>query len=327
MSLEKVPGQSRTKRYLQKMESGGHVSHAVLFAGMSGSGKAAIALEFAKLLNCMSPRNHDCCDTCSSCRKMTGGNHPDLIKIAADGPFIKLDQVRSLRHSLRYRPFEGRWRAILIQDAQNLNEEAGNALLKLLEEPPGQNIFLLTTIEPQMLLPTIVSRCSLLRFQPLEDSCIEDYLVIERQLAPSRAREVARLAEGSMDRARWLIEEDRIARREEIFGFIARLKENSMMDFFSFLADRARKGEDLEQDLECIKLWVRDLILFRLAADYQPLFQLDPNMRGLIGGVSVENIFRLYDKTEQGLSHLRLNANKQFVLEGVCLAIKDVLYG
>jgi DNA polymerase-3 subunit delta' len=327
MSLERVPGQARAKRYLKRMVSSGCISHAMLFSGARGSGKAAVALELAKLLNCLDARDLDCCDVCASCRKMAGGNHPDLTWITSDGAFIKLDQIRALRQNLRYRPFEGRWRVIVIQDAQNLNEEAGNALLKILEEPPRQNVLLLTVIEPQMLLPTILSRCTLIRFQPLEDSWIEQYLIDEKQLSPSRAREVARLAEGSMDRARWLIEDESISRWKEIFAFMARLGDMSMMDFFSQVAEWTRKGEDLERDLECIKLWIRDLTLSRLVADYKPLFELDSKMECLTNGVPVEHLFRLYERTEQGMRRLRLNANKQLILETVCLAMKDLFYG
>jgi DNA polymerase-3 subunit delta' len=327
MSLSGVPGQARAKRYLQKMAASGHISHAVLFAGMGGIGKAAVAREFAKLLNCLDLQENDCCDRCISCRKLDEGHHPDLVWITKEGAFIKLDQIRTLREGLRYRPFEGRWRVVVIQDAQNLNEEAGNALLKLLEEPPRQNVFVLTALEPQMLLPTVVSRCSLIRFQPLEDTLIEDELVNGKQLPPNRAREVARLAGGSMDRARWLIEEDRISRWEEIFRFILRLREVSMLDFFSKVAGWAQKSEDLEQDLECIKLWLRDLVLTRLVADYQPLFESDSKPHGSIQDVSVEHILQLYDEVERATHHLRLNANKQLTLESVCLAMKDGLYG
>jgi DNA polymerase-3 subunit delta' len=327
MSLAKIPGQERAKRFLKELTRTGHIPHALLFSGMAGIGKMAVAREFAKVLNCLSPKDFDCCDECASCRKMDSGNHPDLVWVASEGTFIKLDQIRSLKERMRFRPFEGRWRVTVLQDAQDLKEEAGNALLKLLEEPPKQNIFLLTVLEPQMLLSTIVSRCCHVRFQPLDDYLIEDHLVHVCNVPPGEAGEIARLAEGSLQRAQWLIEEDRIAHWKDILGKISRLSELRMIDFFPFMSQWAQKSDDLEQDLECIKLWVRDLILSRLTTDYRPVIQTDVEAMERLRGIPMENLFRIHREIEEALQNLRQNANKQLTLEGLCLAIKDGLYG
>ena len=327
MSLEKVPGQLRAKRFLKQLVRTGHVPHALLFSGMAGVGKMAMALEFAKLLNCLDPHDTDCCDVCSSCRKFDGGHHPDWVWVKKDGASIKLDQIRELKDRLRYRPFEGLWRVVVIQGAQDMREEAGNALLKLLEEPPKHNIFLLTVIESQKLLPTIVSRCCHLRFQPLEDEWIEQYLEDTYDMDADRAHEVARLAEGGLDRARWLAEENRIAHWREVLDNIRKLSEAPMIDFFTLTAQWSQKSEDLEQDLECIKLWVRDLVLSRLMMDYRSALPLDAKTLSAVQGVSVEYLFQLYDLIDRAVQRLRLNPNKQLMLEGLCLAIKDGLYG
>jgi len=327
MSFAHAPGQERAKRFLKELVRTGHVPHAMLFSGMAGTGKKALAVEFAKLLNCLSPLDSGCCDVCDSCRKMDGGHHPDVIWVKSEGTFIKLDQVRSLKERMRYRPFEGKWRVIVMQDAQNLKEEAGNALLKLLEEPPGQNIFLLTVLEPQMLLSTIVSRCCHVRFQPLEETLVEGHLVSALNIPPARAREIARLAEGSLDRATWLAEEDRIRHWTELLETIHGLGDLPMIDFFPLVNRWAQKTEDLEHDLECIKLWVRDLVLSRLITDYHPVFQLDAKVRRAVQGARVEALFALYEEIEEAELDLRRNANRQLTLEGLCLAIKDGLYG
>lgn len=327
MSLEKIPGQLRARRFLKQLVRTGHVPHALLFSGMAGVGKMAVALEFAKLLNCLDPHDTDCCDQCVSCRKFDQGHHPDFILVKKEGASIKLDQIRELKERLRYRPFEGKWRAVVIKDAQDMRDEAGNALLKLLEEPPRQNIFILTVQESQKLLSTIVSRCCHLRFQPLDDEWVEKYLKDTFNLEPERAREVARLAEGGLDRARWLAEENRINHWREILDNIRKLSEAPMIDFFSLTAQWSQKSEDLEQDLECIKLWVRDLVLSRLMIDHRPALPLDEATLGAVRGVSIEYLFQLYDRVDRAVQRLRLNPNKQLVIEGLCLAIKDGLYG
>lgn len=326
MSFEALPGQARAKRFLRQLIETGHVPHALLFSGMAGIGKASMAREFAKVLNCLDATGIDSCDQCGSCHKIEGGIHPDLTWISSEGTFIKLDQIRDLRKRIRYRPFEARYRVIIIEDAQKLREEAANALLKILEEPPRQHIFILLALEPQMLLPTIVSRCCHVRFQPLEDSLIEQRLTVMYQLEPNRAGEIARLAEGSMERAKWLVEENHILHWKEILGRIQNLDKLSMIEFFELMANWVKKSEDLEQDFLCIKLWLRDIILSRLLRDHRPAFELNQIPDGM-RNASMEYLFSLYDQIEEAVQHLRGNANKQLTLEGVCLAIRDNSYG
>ncbi len=327
MALGNVPGQERTRRLLKQMVRQGNIPHAILFSGMAGIGKLAVAREFAKVINCLNPRDDDCCDECNSCRKINDGHHPDVIPVQSDGTFIKLDQIKELRERVRFRPFEGKFRIIIIQEAHKLKEEAGNALLKLLEEPPKHNVFILTALEPQMLLSTIVSRCCHVRLQPLDDAWILRHLTDSFQVKPELAQALARLSGGSIERAERLAEGDQILHWKEIVERLQSLDHMDMIDFFLMTAQWAQKKEDLEQDLECVKLWVRDLLLSRLIGDYSRAFGQTSGFSDTAGEVSAEDLFRLYDEVEEAITRLRQNANRQLILEGVCLAIKDVIYG
>jgi len=327
MALKDIFGQERAKRFLKQLLTLGKLPHAVLFSGMQGIGKLTLAREFAKLLNCLNPQYSDCCDACASCLKIRDGHHPDLVWVKSDGAYIKLDQVRNLKQRLSFRPFEGKWRIVIIEDAQDLREEAGNALLKLLEEPPKQNLFVLTTLEPQMLLPTIVSRCCHVRLQPLEEIWIESYLRDTQGLPPSQAQTIATMAEGSLERAKWLAEPARMVHMNEVLENISKLRELSMVDFFPLTAQWAKGSADLEQDLECIKLWLRDLVLSRLVTGHNPMLQTDEPTLKQARKVSVESLLSLFVDIENAHLRLRQNANKQLTLEGVCLAIKESLYG
>lgn len=327
MSLENIPGQPRTKRFLKQLVKTGRVPHALLFSGMAGIGKAALAREFAKLLNCLQPVELDSCDSCPPCRKADSGHHPDIVTVQADGAFIKVDQVRELQDRLRLPPFESKWRVIIMLEAQKMREEAANALLKLLEEPPERNIFILTVVEARMLLETIVSRCCQIRFQPLDDAAVEEQVARDFGLHARDARQLARLSEGSLYRARWLAEAGRLERWRQIARDLQGLGRIRMLDFFPQMQQWVQKSEDLEQDLECIKLWVRDLILLGSLDDYRPVFDIDEATRNRIANVRSEVLFRIHEEIEQAMARLRQNANKQLMLEGICLAIKDSLYG
>ena len=327
MALKDVPGQPRAKLFLGKLFESTQVPHALLFSGMEGIGKSAVALQFAKLLNCLAPVEHDCCDRCTACLKMENGTHPDLLWVKADGAFIKLDQIRGLRNRLRFSPFEGNRRVIVIENGQSLREEAANALLKMLEEPPGRNVLLVTTLEPQMLLPTIVSRCCHIRFQPIDVEALAGLLAAQHPMTSLKALKVARLAEGSITRGRWLCDENRVDQWKETLKKVESLGDLGILEFFPLMAQWVQKSENLEQDLECIKLWMRDVILCRLLENHQPLFELDRSTLRAAGRTGTDTLFSIYEQIEQALHRLRQNANKNLVFEGVCLAIKDSLYG
>lgn len=310
------------KRLLEK----GAVPHAFLFSGMAGTGKSAAAREFAKALNCTDPQDFDSCGACDSCHKLADGMHPDLVEVKSDGVFIKVEQIRDLRKRFRFRPFEGKFRVVIIHEAQKLIEQAANALLKILEEPPQGNIFILLTPEPQMLLPTIISRCCQVRFQPLDDEVVAEFLT-RSGLAPERAAGVARLAAGSIERARWLTEEDRVASWKEVIEKLENLDRLSILDFFPMASEWAKNRETAERDLEFIRLWVRDIVLFRLAGDYPLMFELNGRTKEAAESLPPDRLFLLYDTVEQAVQGLKVNANLQMTLESVCLAIKDSLYG
>lgn len=327
MAFSDVSGQERAKRFLVRIARSGHIPHALLFSGLAGIGKEACALEFAKLVNCSSPTPTDNCGHCSSCRKITTGSSPDLVRVSRDGAFIKLDQVRELKDRVRFRPYENRWRVIIIQDAQHLREEAGNALLKILEEPPAGNIFILTALEPQMLLPTIVSRCCHIRLQPLEARIVEERLITDHGVAPEKARGIAELCEGSLERALWYTEKNRFARWEFLKTVINKLESTTVSGFFSLAAEWVQGSEDFEHDLEWFRLWLRELTTacFVDTSVRAPGTLVEPG--DALCRIRPEDLFELYDHIEKALQHLRLNANKLLVAEGVCFAIREKLYG
>jgi DNA polymerase-3 subunit delta' len=327
MALTQITGQQRAMRFLKRLLEKSAVPHSFIFSGTAGAGKFAAAKEFAKALNCLDPQDFDSCGICNSCHKLEQGLHPDLVLVASDGVYIKLEQIRELRKSFRFRPFEGKFRVVIIQDAQKLIEQAANALLKILEEPPKANIFILLTPEPQMLLPTIVSRCCRVSFQPLDDESVAEFLARGGELPPDQAAEMARLAAGGIDKARLLAQDGRAAPWKEVIGKLESLDGLSILDFFPMVSDWAKNRETAERDFEFIRLWVRDIILFRLASGHCLTFELSGRSKEAARSASPESLFLLYRSIEQAMQGLKVNANLQMTLESVCLTIKDSLYG
>ncbi len=218
--FEAIRGQAHACQILLSAFRSGRVPHAYLFVGPEGVGKRATALQWAKALNCASPASPGgACETCAACRKIQARNHPDVLWIGFEHQArllnepvdkqrsIKIDTVRDMEHMLRLKPLEGRVKIAFLEPADKLVEAAAHALLKILEEPPPQTHLVLLALDASQLLDTIRSRCQWVRFRPLPAATVAELL----QQGPTgvtdeEALRIARLSEGSLSRARALLE-------------------------------------------------------------------------------------------------------------------------
>src|SRR4026208_1038066 len=216
--FEQLTGNSRVKAILKRMLTTGRLPGALLFTGEEGIGKKLFALEVARALNCRTPKDHEACGVCPSCTRIFKLNypqredaeewtqiiwtdHPDVGLVVAPKRVLRVEQMRQIEKEANYRPFEGRARVFLIDEADKLNDASANALLKVLEEPPKTSHLILITARPAMLLPTILSRCQMIRFSPLTPDEIESHLVKNNLADKKTAGLRARAAGGSLGRA------------------------------------------------------------------------------------------------------------------------------
>ena len=216
--LDQLTGNERVKKLLKRILEARRLPGALLFAGEDAIGKKLFALEIAKALNCRSPRGVEGCGQCPSCVRISKFNYPqssesddwkgiiwtdhaDVGMVVAPKRVLLVEQMRLIEREANYRPYEGKARVFLIEDADKLNDASANALLKVLEEPPHTSHIVLLTSRPAMLLPTIRSRCQLIRFSPLTAAEIETHLLVNKIASPNEARIRARVARGSLGRA------------------------------------------------------------------------------------------------------------------------------
>jgi DNA polymerase-3 subunit delta' len=216
--FDELTGNARVKGALKRMLDAGRLPGALLFTGEEGIGKRLFALEVARALNCRTPKDNEACGVCSSCVRITKLNypqredaeewthiiwtdHPDVGLVVAPKRVLRVEQMRQIEKEANFRPFEGKARVFLIDEADKLNDASANALLKVLEEPPRTSYLILITARPAMLLPTILSRCQMIRFSPLLPDEIESYLTKKDLVDKKTARLRARAAGGSMSRA------------------------------------------------------------------------------------------------------------------------------
>jgi len=267
MTFDTVLGQTRAMRMLQRMLQKDRIPHALLFTGIDGVGRQTTAKTLAMAVNCLEPQGQNPCTRCRSCRKMVSGNHPDLVIVNPAGVFIKIDQIRSLRKHLTYAPIEGGRRIVIINDAHAMTAEASNALLKTLEEPPEDTHIILTAPETTDLSPTIVSRCQHISFRPVPETTIAEVLQKRKALDQNAARALAVLAKGSLGKALTTDGDKWMAWRNGLMERLGGLPAASIPSLFAFAEALSRDKDGLQDTLDMMTMWFRDLLVWPLCPD------------------------------------------------------------
>lgn len=266
MFFRDLLGQERVLGFLRQALASGQIPHALLFVGPEGVGKASTGRALAQALNCQERRpDQDACGQCRSCRLFATGNHPDFWQISPEGeavnPQIKIEQIRELRRQTGFAPFAGTWRVVLLKPAEAMNDAAANALLKTLEEPPANNLLILSATSERDLLPTIISRCRRLVFSALPQSLVVQEVQKRLGLSPEAATLLAAVHGGSLGPA---LREDLtslLASRDQVISDLAVLEEGSIGQVLDWAAAHAKKGADGARLLLLAQLWYRDLLV------------------------------------------------------------------
>jgi DNA polymerase III delta' subunit len=200
MAFQDIPGNDRIKKILKLALSRRRVPHSLLFAGPEGVGKKRLAVELAKALICLE-RTDDACGTCPNCVAVAEGALPDVLEIVPAKSVITIDQIRDLKEIAYSRPMTARVRVFIIDPADRMQDAAANAFLKVLEEPPLSTHFLLVSSRPELLLPTIRSRCQTLAFRPVADEDVRAVL-LAAGMEEDKARILTLFVRGNLERAR-----------------------------------------------------------------------------------------------------------------------------
>jgi DNA polymerase-3 subunit delta' len=331
--------------FLQKR----NIPHALLFTGIEGIGKKDAATAFAMACNCTGekpglseviddstikkdlPLAVNPCGCCRSCRKIESGNHPDIIRIKPSGAFIRIDQIRGLCDTLAMKPYEARVRVVIISDAHAMNPSASNALLKMLEEPPDSSILILTACHISDLLPTIVSRCQHIRFNPVSVKSIETRLIENQGLAPDKASIIASMANGSISRAFAMNNSSWINRRNWLInnigpdqsdqsqpGALFSMSSGMLMAF----AEMLKKNKDfLFDSLEIMKSWLRDLVIYNYHPEKIINKDLITKIQYASQKIDIKSLLLKIDAIQAAQKNIQANANLRLTLETMMMRI------
>jgi DNA polymerase III subunit delta' len=284
MTLASVVGQPRAVDALQAALRSGSVHHAYLFAGPEGVGKELAALGLAQALTCPE-RPNEGCGSCASCSRIAKGSHPDVTWLMPDAERlerglagrsdfsgtpsreIRVEQIRGLLERISLRGLESKRKVAIVVDAHMMNQQAQNAFLKTLEEPPADTTLILLASAPDKLLPTIRSRCGKVYFGPLPVELVSERLQKERKLDAQTAELAAVMAGGSLGRAMALDLDALAARKEVIQGFEA-LQPGNVGALLRWAETFGATRELAEQALSILSLWTRDVALAKAGAEH-----------------------------------------------------------
>lgn len=289
-----IPGQERAVKVLARILRRDQVAHAYVFVGPSGVEKEPLALALAQVLLCRHVQWKDsrplACAHCTDCGKVERGTHPDLHVLRAQGAMIRVDQVRDLQKAMAFAPLQSERRVCILPDAHRMNAEAANALLKTLEEPPPKTYLLLTAASPGLLLPTIVSRCQMIRCGVLAPDVLAGLVKGDLSSPQGHVSIAIHLAEGSLHQARDLLEGELLSWRQQVFEGLRQMDRRRPAVLFRLAAEMAKDRDRLIRAIQILRTWSRDLLILAL---HRGCAEARPSMAqegGSVSGVIKSNL-------------------------------------
>ncbi|MFN2406628.1 MAG: DNA polymerase III subunit delta' [Pyrinomonadaceae bacterium] len=341
--FSELTGNTRVKEALKRMLTSERLPGALLFAGEEGVGKKLFALEVARALNCRTPKDVEGCGVCSSCVRIAKLNYPeredadewtqiiwtnhaDVGLVIAPKRVLRVEQMRQIEKEANFRPFEGKARVFLIDEADKLNDASANALLKVLEEPPRTSYLILITARPAMLLPTILSRCQMIRFAPLAPAEIESHLLANKAADTKTAKLRARAAGGSIGRA---LANDLVtftSQRKAMLGVLNALvmtNDRAQLLRSAEQLNEAQYKNEFEERLDVLETLIRDAWMLSLGVkpdllvNVDLLSELEPVSKKLDTSRAADWILQIEDVREA----LIVNINRKVTSDALFLTM------
>ena len=325
MPFRAITGHRPLLELLSRAIARGTLPPSLLFAGPDGVGKRLTALAMAQALNCDMAGN-DACGTCRPCTRIARGVHGDVLVVEpGETGAIKIEQIRDVVDRAGYRPFEGRRRVVIIDGADALGLPAQDAILKTLEEPPSASVFVLITDRPDVLLPTVRSRCQRLRFGALTPGDVAAVLMRDHGMSAEEAHAAAAASAGSIGRAIGRAGEGATEAREVaarlLQGAARTTDPRRRLDGAKLLTGGGADRDELSGRLLALSSLIRDLGLLGARADERTLANADlkPQLQSLLPSYDGDRALRAYAVVDRALDALGRNASPKIVADWLAL--------
>lgn len=326
-SFKDVVGHKDIINYIRNAVSEDKVSHAYILNGERGSGKKMLANLFASTLQC-EKGGPDPCNECHSCKQAESGNHPDIIHVTHEKPnTISVEDVRTqVNNDIMIKPYQGPYKIYIISEADLMTPQAQNALLKTIEEPPEYAVIFLLTENAQMLLPTITSRCVMLKLRNIKDTLIKKYLMETVKVPDYKADMCTAFAQGNMGRAIMLANSEHFNEiREEAVQLLKYIDEMDLNEVVKAIKRISAYKLEINDYLDIIMIWYRDVLLYKATKDVNEIVFKDQvsSIKEQATRSSYEGIELILESLEKAKTRLDANVNFELVMELLCLTIKE----
>ena len=326
-SFKDVVGHKDIINYIRNAVTENKVSHAYILNGERGSGKKMLANLFATTLLC-EEQGPDPCNVCHSCHQAESGNHPDIIRVTHEKPnTISVDDIRrQVNEDIQIKPYQGPYQIYIIAEADLMTVQAQNALLKTIEEPPAYAVIFLLTENAEALLPTITSRCVMLKLRNIKDTLIRKYLMETMHVPDYKADMCTAFAQGNMGRAIMLASSDHFNEiREEAVQLLKYINEMDISEVTKAIKKIGTYKLDINDYLDIIMIWYRDVLLYKATKDMDKVVFKDQisYIQERAKKSSYEGIELILESLEKAKTRLKANVNFDLVMELLLLTIKE----
>ena len=326
-SFKDVVGHKDILKYISSAVENNRVSHAYILNGERGSGKKMLANLFAMTLVCETGDNEPC-GKCHSCKQAESGNHPDIIRVTHEKPnSISVDDIRTqVNNTVDIKPYQGPYKVYIIPQADMMTPQAQNAILKTIEEPPSYAVFLLLTENAETLLPTINSRCVMLKLRNIKDTLIKKYLMENLEIPDYKADMCTAFAQGNMGRAIMLANSDHFNEiREEAVQLLKHINEMELNEIVAAVKNISVYKLEITDYLDIIMIWYRDVLLYKATKEIDKVVFKDQlqSIKEQARKSSYEGIELILESLEKAKARLKANVNFDLVMELLFLTIKE----
>lgn len=326
-SFKDVVGHKDIIKYIHNAVEENKVSHAYILNGERGSGKKMLANLFAATLLC-EKGGPDPCNVCHSCKQAESGNHPDIIRVNHEKPnTISVDDIRQqVNNDIQIKPYQGPYKIYIIAEADLMTVQAQNALLKTIEEPPEYAVIFLLTENAEVLLPTITSRCVMLKLRNIRDTLIRKYLMESLQIPDYKADMCTAFAQGNMGRAIMLANSEYFNEiREEAVQLLKYINEMDVSEIVKAIKKISTYKLEVNDYLDIIMIWYRDVLLYKATKEMDRVVFKDqlPYIQERARKSSYEGIELILESLEKAKQRLKANVNFELVMELLLLTIKE----
>lgn len=328
MEESRVLGQNHIEKHFENAIKMGKISHAYIINGEEGTGKMALAMKFARALQCESQEHvGKACGQCRSCKQTVSKNQPDIKYVTCEKSGIGVDEIREqINDDIDIKPYSSKYKIYIVPDSEKMTVQAQNALLKTIEEPPEYAIIILLTTNADIFLQTILSRCVMLNIRPVREETIKNQLMAEYSVSDYEAKIAATFSGGNPGKAIKLAtsEEFKDLKQQVVRTLIS--LESGGMDVVSQNVKVAGEfKKNINEYFSLIRIWFRDLLMYKATKDDQNLVFQDDYMiiKDMAQKCSFYDIDIILKAVEQAEGRIKYNVNFEATMEVLLLAIKE----